>query len=60
MLVNLLRILGAVKAKKAGRHFVTWPTSHFASFTQSWTFCKRWSLLGIEDLTGDSFQLLEP
>lgn len=26
MLVNLLRILGAVKTKKAGRHFVTRPT----------------------------------
>ena len=26
VLVNLLRILGAVKAKKANRHFVTHPT----------------------------------
>jgi fatty acid synthase subunit alpha len=26
MLVNLLRILGAIKAKKASRHFVTCPT----------------------------------
>ena len=39
MLVNLFRILGAVKNKKAIRHFVTRP------------FWKRWSLFGIEDFS---------
>jgi fatty acid synthase subunit alpha len=37
MLVNLLRLLGAVKNKKASRHFVP----------QSWPFRQRWAVFGV-------------
>jgi fatty acid synthase subunit alpha len=43
MLVNLLRILGAIKNKKASHHFVTRPTQVILPLSQSWSFRKRWA-----------------
>ncbi|TFY75042.1 hypothetical protein EWM64_g8970 [Hericium alpestre] len=40
MLVNLLRLLGAVKSKKASRHFVTHPTQSKVSLE---TLFQRWN-----------------
>jgi hypothetical protein len=49
MLVDLLRILGAVKNKKASRHFVTRPTQVILPLSPNWSFRKRWLVFRVQD-----------
>jgi fatty acid synthase subunit alpha, fungi type len=48
MLVNLLRLLGAIKTKKASRQIVTRPDASCPpTIAQSWSVWQRWSLFRI-------------
>lgn len=47
MLVNLLRLLGAVKQKKASHNL---SLAQLKLFSQSRSIRQRWSLFGIEDI----------
>ena len=56
MLVNFLRLLGAVKAKKASLHFVTCPTQVILPFDRTWMLLE----MAIRFVPTHHFQVSEP
>ena len=57
ILVNLPRILEAVKNKKARHHFVTTNSSHASVVPQPRSFRKRWFVLRVQDIPWNSFPI---